>query len=318
MKILQSTLKRPVIGLSFGNGGRSLVAGGSGGYTVWNLADSSRTFIESHDAKYLYGCISDPLGRYILVSDALGGFRVITLNRECTIFTPGDKYCRHVTSFDLTPDGGTLLMNRGGAGLNRVECWAIRGSNFTPAWSLMDGKACDTAEPYYLNQSNWFTNGLAISSDGKLLVTAESRTSTSGNKPLVVVRSASTGRLKVELGQSETSFSSRVAISPDSRAAFVWDDRTLERWDLKKGLTAKSAAPGTAYFRGIAVHPSGRTVATVSSDAVRCWDAATLSPASTFKWKIGKLHSVAFRPDGTLGAVGGDKGQVLLWDSEAS
>ena len=68
MRLLQNTLVRPVGGVSFGPGGRFLVAGGSGGYDVWDLASSSRSFLPSHAVKYLYGCVFDPLGRMWVAS----------------------------------------------------------------------------------------------------------------------------------------------------------------------------------------------------------------------------------------------------------
>jgi WD40 repeat protein len=68
-------------------------------------------------------------------------------------------------------------------------------------------------------------------------------------------------------------------------------------------------------FTGIAFHPSGKYLAATSNDeTVKVYDTATWEVAHTFTWKIGKMKSVAFSPDGALAAAGSDKGQVLVWD----
>lgn len=61
--------------------------------------------------------------------------------------------------------------------------------------------------------------------------------------------------------------------------------------------------------------PSGRHLATAGGDGVvRYWHPETLRELKSFKWGVGKLHSVAFSADGTLGAAGGEKGRIALWD----
>ncbi len=68
-------------------------------------------------------------------------------------------------------------------------------------------------------------------------------------------------------------------------------------------------------FTNLAFHPSGRWLAATSTDGtVKLYDVATWALARTFNWKIGRMRSVAFSPDGTVAAAGGDKGQVVVWD----
>jgi WD40 repeat protein len=267
---------------------------------------------------YLYGCVYDPLGRWVYVSDYLGGFRLLSVDGREARPVPGSPYERHVTAFDITPDGGRLVMNRGGAGFNRVESWKIRSSgSFLAVWSLCDGEPIDPYEPYLFNQAAWFTNGVAISRDGKMVTTAESRSAgASGVNPLIVLRHGASGKAIAELGKSATSFDGRLAVALDGRAVYAWDSRVLERWDLTAGRrTRQRPAPGRGYFRGLAVHPSGRVIVTVSGDGhARYWDPVDLSPIRAVKWGVGKLHSVAVSRDGTLAAAGGDKGQIVLWD----
>ena len=74
---------------------------------------------------------------------------------------------------------------------------------------------------------------------------------------------------------------------------------------------------GRQWYTAIAFHPSGRFLAATSNDAtVKLYDTDTWQVAKTFTWNIGRLRSVAFSPDGSLAAVGGDSGQIVVWDMD--
>ena len=69
------------------------------------------------------------------------------------------------------------------------------------------------------------------------------------------------------------------------------------------------------HFTGIAFHPSGRYLAATSNDAtVKLYDTTTWKIIHTFTWKIGRLRSVVFSPEGTLAAAGSEMGEIMVWD----
>jgi WD40 repeat protein len=73
--------------------------------------------------------------------------------------------------------------------------------------------------------------------------------------------------------------------------------------------------PGKQHFTGIAFHPSGKYLAATSNDkTVKLYDTTSWELARTFTWDIGKMRSIAFSPDGTLAAAGSDTGKVVVWD----
>lgn len=69
------------------------------------------------------------------------------------------------------------------------------------------------------------------------------------------------------------------------------------------------------HFTGLAFHPSGRFLAATSNDkTVKLYDTQTWKLAHAFDWDVGRLRSIAFSPDGSLAAAGGDKGKIVVWD----
>lgn len=70
-----------------------------------------------------------------------------------------------------------------------------------------------------------------------------------------------------------------------------------------------------SLFTAVAFHPSGKYLAATSNDkSVKLYDTTTWQLAKSYTWAVGKLRAVAFSPDGTLAAVAGDTGKVIVWD----
>jgi len=87
------------------------------------------------------------------------------------------------------------------------------------------------------------------------------------------------------------------------------------RTDDLKAAPIRLTSKSRKHYTGLAFHPSGQYMAATSNDAtVTFFDTQTFTEARAFTWKIGRLRSVAFSPDGALTAVGSDKGQVVVWD----
>jgi WD40 repeat protein len=91
--------------------------------------------------------------------------------------------------------------------------------------------------------------------------------------------------------------------------------RQLFAWDLHHSERPPARPPtGRRVVRGLAAHPSRSLLATSSGEDVDFWDVPSWRLTKTFSWEVGRLRAVAFSPDGMLAAVGGAKGQVVVWD----
>jgi WD40 repeat protein len=147
--------------------------------------------------------------------------------------------------------------------------------------------------------------------DGERFVTIEE---------VVRIRSFETGDA-VTAGRYKPVGSQQPQVSPDGRylaaigygKMYFWDVATLEKPRRIGGTQS------FGDFRSFAFHPDGKTVAVIHGGPtlVKVYDLATLERVATWKWKLGPLQSVAFSPDGTLGAAGSEDGRVVVWDVDS-
>jgi len=106
-----------------------------------------------------------------------------------------------------------------------------------------------------------------------------------------------------------------LSYSPDGRILAVALGLTVALWDVARAaelppLQGKQAGP----VWSVAFTPDGQTLMTGSTDGtVKFWDVATGRERSAFDWGIGRVHVVAFAPDGMRAAAGGD-GDIVIWD----
>jgi WD40 repeat protein len=138
--------------------------------------------------------------------------------------------------------------------------------------------------------------------------------------PAFVTRDAKSGKMVSEVqasGQGHSHPYSYATTSPDRRLVVARTGRWLGiyRSDDFAADPVLLQNESKKAFTGIAFHPSGKYLAATSNDeTITIYDTTTWAVAFKYNWGIGRLRSIAFSADGMLGAVGGDKGKLFIWD----
>jgi WD40 repeat protein len=209
-------------------------------------------------------------------------------------------------SCELSPDGRFIVVGQTHTGTQppgRLFCVPV-DDLASLAWSVTSPRWLDT-RPLFLAGGQRFA----------VLEFLYQRSP--GDTGLIhVTRDARTGAVLVEAAAKGDPFNGPV-LSADRR----WIAGRRGAWAAVYHAGDLGAEPvkfrndNRKEFTGLAFHPSGRFLAATSNDAtVKFYDTATWTEAKAFNWKIGRLRSVAFSPDGMLAAAGGDKGKIVLWD----
>jgi WD40 repeat protein len=91
---------------------------------------------------------------------------------------------------------------------------------------------------------------------------------------------------------------------------YLWDLTTLDKPRKISGTS------NFGDFRSFAFHPGGKMVAVIHGGPtlVKEYHLSSLKRARAWQWKLGELQSVAYSPDGNLGAAGSRDGRIVIWD----
>jgi hypothetical protein len=136
MRLLQNTLPQTVVGLGFGPDGRTLVAGGSGGFDVWNLSAGSHAFVTAQKLdRHPCAFVLDPLERWLYISGVPDGCSLYHLPSGEARRIPLVRH--HVISVGPAADGCRVALSRGEARPHRLECWTIAADGaLSLAWTV--------------------------------------------------------------------------------------------------------------------------------------------------------------------------------------
>jgi WD40 repeat protein/serine/threonine protein kinase len=157
---------------------------------------------------------------------------------------------------------------------------------------------------------------LAFSPDGRYLATG------GREDHLVRVWDVAAGQLLHELA-SHTDGINGLVFSPNGKhLGSASLDRTVRLWDLNSGqeiLTFREQHAQPLAINGLAFCADGQRLTSVSVDGVvKVWDAATGETVSTFHGEIGWVASAAFSLDGLWLALGGENGNVKVYQTVAA
>jgi WD40 repeat protein len=301
MRILRSEFPRPLGLLAVGAGGHVAAAcsafGVRGDVDVWELATGKLIPRQRDGLEPIISLAFTPDGQHLFRSESAGLCgRII---RSALAGQDEDELpsqCRN-PEFTLSPNGTRLLVTSKFGPAGSVECWAINGSKCRQSWH-------DTR-----SAMRWLS-APAFSPDGSRCAMEN----TQGAE--VLVRDARDGKVLRTIPHDRTEPVEQLAFSADgSKLLARPHGRIVKLFDAATGEPAgELVQPGRPYVTGMAVHPNGTLACSRTNGTVCLWNVERRELIRTLDWKLGKLVSVAFSPDGTLGAAGTERGEVVVWD----
>ena len=164
------------------------------------------------------------------------------------------------------------------------------------------------AERFTCGRKGEFVNGLAFSSDGRILAIPTSKG--------VQLWDAVTGK-KLRLIITGQKHHITIAVSPDDKTLVSisgWEEARF--WDLAGGRELARTGGKRTFAKTAAFSPDGKTLATAEmySGTIHLWDTATGALRHEPTGHTNRSRAAAFSPDGRRVATGGTDGTIFIWD----
>lgn len=214
------------------------------------------------------------------------------------------KYPQRMPAFAIHPDGERVVVAANG-GRSVIECWRVRSvGSYTQVWS-------ERLDEYHR------CGAPAADPTGERVAVAEGYDGPDGRpRQEATLRDAETGKTTARIALDPAAPVRQLAFTADGAKLLVRDDsRTVQVFDAASGARAGELVHrGRPFVTAVAVHPRGPVACARTDGTVTFWDAERREPIRTLDWKVGKLVSLAFSPDGALGAAGTEDGKVVVWD----
>jgi WD40 repeat protein len=304
MFTLQTGVRGPNL-LAFGPNGLLAVSRSEYGMTrlveVWDLGSRElRLACEIRDRVRGLGFLPD--GQHLLIGESAGIILLDILAGQREYLSMSFYFCSELT----LSQGGVLLAAEQGNQYGRLACYRVEGGRLQPLWA-------GEAEAYVGYRAP------TVSRDGRLVAALSTGCDPDSSWVTVTVREAVTGKVLSEIRGVEAERFEQLAFSPDgTRILARSKGRAVRLFDAASGEPAGELRhPGRTMVIGLAVSPVGGVIATSRNNGTAWfWDQATLTSLAYFDWKVGKLASLAFSPDGMLAAAGSSSGAVVVWDVE--
>jgi WD40 repeat protein len=310
MRVLQAKTKRPLDVLAVGAGGHVAAASSAfeatGRVEVWALATGRVVFTHAGGRGNRQSLAFTPDGESFFVGGEKAVEAFDTRAWKPKAAPPAEL---GQPSFALSLDGTRFLLTEAKNQYGAVGC-SVLAPGGAPRGVWRDG-------PHAL----MLYGEPAFSPDGSLAAVSEHFAYADRVRNLVQLRDPRNGKLlrTIDFDPTGADPIQQIAFSADGAKVLVRAaGRTVKLFDAATGQPAGELLhPGRPYVTGLAVHPGGQVACSRNNGTVCLWDLEKRELVRTLDWKLGKLVSVAFAPDGSVGAAGTEDGQVVVWDVDS-